>query len=124
MHVYVTVQARRKTNTSRWSTRPPSRFLKRMSVRHQAESDPPFNADRDLEAVVERGGLLRDASEPDFRHQSLLIDVTYYADLQAGVHPRAGVTNPDGSAASTSEPRKRNHYTRAGLVSFDYYGGP
>ena len=49
-----------------------------MSVRHQVESGAPFNADRDLrmDIVIERGSL-RDASTSDFRHKSILIDVTY-----------------------------------------------
>ena len=66
----------------------PSRFQKRMSVRHQVESGAPFNANRDLrvDIVIERGGL-RDASASGFRHKSILIDVTY-ADPQAGVHLR------------------------------------
>ena len=62
----------------------PSRFQKRMSVRHQVESGAPFNANRDLrvDIVIERGGL-RDASASGFRHKSILIDVTY-ADPLAG----------------------------------------
>ena len=90
-----------------------------MSVRHQVDSSTPFNADRDLrtDIVIERGGL-RDASASDFRHKIVLIDVTY-ADPQSGVHLRAGSADQDGSAASTSEPRKRNHYGRIGHVSFE-----
>ena len=54
-----------------------SRFLKRMSVRHQVESGAPFNADEDLrmDIVIERRGL-RDASASDFRHKRIFIDVT------------------------------------------------
>ena len=79
----------------------------------------PFNADRDLrmDIVIERGDL-RDASASDFRHKSILIDVTY-TDPQAGVNLRAGSADPDGSAASTSEAQKRNHHARVGHVSFD-----
>ena len=55
-----------------------SRFLKQMSVRHQVESGAHSNADRDLrvDTVIERRGL-RDASASDFRHKSILVDVTY-----------------------------------------------
>ena len=83
------------------------------------ESGAPFNADRGLrmDIVIERGGL-RDASAPDFRHKSVIIEVTY-ADPQAGVHLRAGSADQVGSAASTSEARKCNHYARVGHVFFD-----
>eukprot|EP00904_Undaria_pinnatifida_P007452 jgi/Undpi1/3837/HiC_scaffold_16.g07206.m1 len=96
-----------------------SRTLKSMSVRHQVESGAPFHADRDLrmDIVIEAGGL-RDATAPEYRDKSILLDVTY-ADPQAGVHMRAGRANGNGSAASTSEARKRNHYARPGQVSFD-----
>ena len=96
-----------------------SRFLKRMSVRHQVESGAPFNADRDLrtDIDIERGGL-QDASASDFRHKSILIDVTY-DDPQEGVHLRAGSADQYGSAASSFEARKRNHYARPRHVSFD-----
>ena len=90
-----------------------------MSVRHQVKSGAPFNADRGLRLgiVSERGGL-QDASASDFRHKSVLIDITY-ADPQAGVHMRVASADQDGSAASTSEARKLNHYARVGHVSFD-----
>ena len=90
-----------------------------MSVCHQVESGAPFNADRDLrmDIVIERRGL-RDASASDFRHKSILIDVTY-ADPQSGVPLRAGSADQDESAASTSEARKPNHYARPGHVSFN-----
>ena len=96
-----------------------SRFLKRTSVRHQVESGAPFNADRDLrmDIVIERGGL-REPSASDLRHKNILIDVTY-ANPQAGVHLRAGSADQDGSAALTSEARKRKHYARVGHLSFD-----
>ena len=48
----------------------------------------------------------------------VLLDITY-AEPQAGVHLRAGSADQDGSAASTSEARKHNHYARVGHVSFD-----
>ena len=42
-----------------------------------------------------------------------------HADPQAQIHLRGGSTDHDGSAASTSEARKRQHYARTGHVSFD-----
>ena len=45
------------------------------------------------------------------------MDVTH-ADSQAQVHLRAGSADHDGSADSTSEARKRQHYARPGHVSF------
>ena len=62
-------------------------------------------------------GVLRDATASEYREQSILLDVTY-ADPQAGVHMRAGSADRNGSAASTSEVRKHNHYARLGQVSF------
>eukprot|EP00904_Undaria_pinnatifida_P007537 jgi/Undpi1/3913/HiC_scaffold_16.g07281.m1 len=67
----------------------------------------------------EAEGGLRDATASDYRDKSILLDVTYYADPQAGVHMRAGSADRNGSAASTSEARKRNHYARPGQVFFD-----
>ena len=54
----------------------------------------------------------------EYRDKSILLDVTH-ADPQAQVHLRGGSTNHDGSVASTSEARKRQHYARPGHVSFD-----
>lgn len=62
--------------------------------------------------------IVRDATQSGFRHKSILVDVKY-ADPQAGVHLSAGSADQDGSAASTSEARKRRHYARAGHKSFD-----
>ena len=45
------------------------------------------------------------------------MDVTY-ADPQAHVHLQAGSADHAGSAASTSEARKRQNYARPGHVSF------
>ena len=42
-----------------------------------------------------------------------------HMDPQAGVHMRTGSGDRDGSAASTSEARKRNHYARPGQMSLD-----
>ena len=96
-----------------------SRILKSMSIRHQVESRAPFHADRDLrmDIVIEAGGL-RDATAPEYSDKAIRLDVTY-ADPQAGVHKRAGSAGRNGSVASTSEARKRNHYARPGQVSFN-----
>ena len=99
-----------------------SRFLRRMSVRHQGETGATcatFSAGRDLrmDIVTEREGL-RDASTSELRHKYLLFDVTY-TDTQAGVNLGAGCANQDGSAASTPEAQKRDDYARPGHVSFD-----
>ena len=96
-----------------------SRTLKSMSVRHQVESGAAFHADRDLlmDIVIEAGGQ-RDATASEYRDKSMLLDVTY-ADPQAGVHMRTGSADRNGSAASTSEARKRNHYACPGQVSLD-----
>ena len=68
--------------------------------------------------IVIRRGSLRDAPNREYRDKSILLDVTH-ADPQAQVHPRGGSADHDGSAASTSEVRKRQHYARPGHVSFD-----
>ena len=54
-----------------------SRTLERMSIRNQAESGAPFNAERDLrmDIVIERGGL-RDATAAEYRNKAILLDVT------------------------------------------------
>ena len=49
------------------------------------------------------------------------MDVTH-TDPQVQVHGRAGSTDHDGSATSTSEARKRQHYARPGHMSFDERG--
>ena len=61
---------------------------------------------------------LRSAPNPEHRDKSILVDVTH-ADPQAQVHLQAGSNDNDGSAASTSEARKRQHYARLGHVSFE-----
>ena len=68
--------------------------------------------------IVIRRGSLRDAPNREYRDKSILLDVTH-ADPQAQVHLRGGSADHDGSAASTSEARKRQHYARPGHVSFD-----
>ena len=98
-----------------------SRVLKNMSIRHQVESGAPFHSNRDLRtrtSLFEAGGL-RDATASDYRDISILLDVTYHADPQARVHMRKGRADRNGSAASTSEACKRNHYARPGQASFD-----
>ena len=63
-------------------------------------------------------GSLRDAPNREYRDKSILLDVTH-ADSQAQVNLRGGSADRVGSAASTSEARKRQHYARPGHVSFD-----
>ena len=95
-----------------------SRTFKRLSICHQVESGEPFNADRSLRMdIVERGDL-RDATSSEYRNKAILLDVTH-ADPQARVHMRNGRADRDGSAASTSEARNRNHCARVRQVSFD-----
>ena len=68
---------------------------------------------------MEAGGLRGATSTAsEYRNKAILLDVTY-ADPQAGVHMRTGRADRHGSAASTSEARKRNHYARPGQVSFE-----
>ena len=96
-----------------------SRSLKWLGIPHQVESGEPFTRDRNLRMgiVVKRGGL-RDAPMRESREKSTLLGVTH-ADPQAQIHLRGGSADLDGSAASTSEARKRHHYARPGHVSFD-----
>ena len=70
-----------------------------------------------MDIVIEAGGL-RDATASGYRDKSIPLDVTC-ANPQAGVHMREGSADRNGSAASTSEARKPNHYARPGQVSFD-----
>ena len=65
-----------------------SRILKSMSIRHQVESGTLFHSDRDLRMDILIEAALRDATGPEYRDKSILLDVTY-ADPQAGVHMRA-----------------------------------
>ena len=67
--------------------------------------------------VVRRGGI-RDAPIGEYGKKSILLDVTH-ADPQAQIHLRGGSADDDGSAASTSKARKRQHYARPRHVSFD-----
>ena len=68
--------------------------------------------------IVIRRGNLRDDPNREYRDKSILLDVTH-ADPQAQVNLRGNSADHDGSAASTSETRKRQHYARPGHVSFD-----
>ena len=91
-----------------------SRTSKRLGIRPQAES-----ADRNLRmasAVRKRG--LRDAPNRGYREKSILPDVTH-VDPQAQIHLRGGSADHDGSGASTSWARKRQHYARLGHASYD-----
>ena len=70
-----------------------------------------------MDIVISRGSL-RDAPNREYRDKSILRDVTH-ADPQAQVHIRGGSADDHGSAASTSEARKRQHCARPGHVAFD-----
>ena len=62
-------------------------------------------------------GCLREAPNREYRDKSILLDVTH-AHPQAQVHLRGVSADHDGSAASTSEARKRQHYNT--LVRYMY----
>ena len=68
--------------------------------------------------IVIRRGSLREAPNLEYKNKSILLDVTH-AYPQAQVHLRGGSADHDGSAASTSEARKRQHHARSGHLSFD-----
>ena len=88
-------------------------------MKHDVESVAPFTGERNLSMdVVIRPGALDNASSSAYRHKGILLDVTH-ADPQAQVHLRSGSATSDGTAAQTSEARKRQHYARPGHVSFD-----
>ena len=70
-----------------------------------------------MDIVVRRGGL-RGAPNREYREKAILLDVTH-EDPQAQIHLRGGSADQDGSAASTTEARKRQDYARPGYVSFD-----
>ena len=96
-----------------------SRTLKPLGIPHQVGSGEQFTADRNLRMnIVIRRGSLRDAANRECRDKSIQLDVTH-ADPQAQVHLQGGSAGHDGSAASTSEARKRQHYAHPGHVSFD-----
>ena len=78
----------------------------------------PFTADRNLRVDIVVGRGLRNALNPEHRDKSILPDVTH-TDPQAQVHLQTGSADHDGSAASTSETRKRQPYARPGHVSFN-----
>lgn len=90
-----------------------------LPVRRQVESSPPVNANRGLrmDIVVEREGL-RHGTASHFRHKLILVAFTI-ADPHAAAYLRAGSADPDGSAASNSDTRKRNHYAGPGGAFFD-----
>ena len=82
------------------------RTFKRLFIRHQVESGAPFNADRNLHMdMVIEGMPPGDAMSSEYRNP-ILLDVTH-ADPQTRVHMRDSSADRDGSAASTSEARKR-----------------
>ena len=68
--------------------------------------------------IVIRRGSLRDDPTREYRDKCILLDVTH-ADPQAQVHLRGSSADHDGSAVTTSQARKRQHYARPGHVSFD-----
>ena len=70
-----------------------------------------------MDIFISSGGI-RDAPNREYREKSILLDVSH-VDPQAQVHLRGGSADHDGSAASTSEMRKRQHCARLGHVSFD-----
>ena len=70
-----------------------------------------------MDIVIEAGGL-RDATASEYGNKSILLDATC-TDPQAGVHMRTGSEDRNGSAVSTFDALKRNHYARPGQVSFD-----
>ena len=83
------------------------RTLKRLGISHQVESGEPFTAERNLRMdIVTRRGSLRDAPNREYTNKSTLLDVAH-ADPQGQVHLRGGSADHDGSAAPTSEARKR-----------------
>ena len=65
----------------------------------------------------DRGGP-RDAPNPEYRDKGNLRDGAD-TNPNARVHLLGGSAGYDGSAASTSEARKHQHYARPGQVSFD-----
>ena len=86
------------------------------------ESGAPFTGVQNLSTdIVVSTGALSNASSPEYRNKGILRDVTH-ADPQAQVDLRNGSATNDGSAARTSEARKRQHYARPGHVSFDKLG--
>ena len=55
-----------------------SRIFKRLGVPHQVESGEPFTADRNLRMdIVVRIGGLRNAPNPEYGDESILVDVTH-----------------------------------------------
>ena len=117
-HARVCPRAGAQVNQHQPRLRAICRTLKRLGILHQVESGKPFTADKNLrmDIVVVRG--LRDAPNREYRNKSFLLDVTH-ADPQAQVHLRGGSADHDGSATSTTEARKSQHYARPGHVSLD-----
>ena len=96
-----------------------SRALNGLRAKHDVESGPPFTGEKHLSMdIVVRAGALANASSPENRNKGILLDVTH-ADPQTQVHLRNGSATNDGTAAQTSEARKRQHYARPGHVPFD-----
>ena len=70
-----------------------------------------------VDVIVVRTWALSSASSAEYRNKGILLDVTH-ADPQAHYLRNGSATN-DGSAARTSEARKRQHDARPGHVSLD-----
>ena len=119
-HVRICPRAGEQVNQHQPLVHATFRTLKLLGIPHQVESGEPFTADQNLlmDIVVRRGSSLRDAPNRGYRGKSILLDVTH-AGPQAQIHLRGGSADQDGSATSTSEARKRQHYARPGHVSFD-----
>ena len=97
-----------------------SRALRGLRVADDVENGAPFTTEaRNLcMDIVVRPGSLIHASTSEYGHKGILLHVTH-ADPQAPVHLRNGSATSDGTAAQTSEARKRQHYARPGHVPFD-----
>ena len=96
-----------------------SRTLKRPRISHQVENRRTVHCGKELRIyIVITIRSLRDAPNRVYRDKSILLNVTH-AYPHAQVHLRGGSADDDGSAALTSEARKRKHYACPGHVSFD-----
>ena len=96
-----------------------SRALSGLRIKDDVESGAPSTGERNLSIdIVIRPGALTNASSAEHRTKGILLDVTH-ADPQAQVHLQNGSATNNGTAAHTSEARKRQHYARPGHVSID-----
>ena len=119
-HARICLRAGAQVNQHQPLVHAMSRTLKRLGIRHQVESAEPFTTvDRNLrmDIAVRRGGF-RNPPNREYREKSMLL-VVAHVDPQAQIHLQGGSADHDGSPASTSEARKRQHYARPEQVSFD-----